>query len=1259
LLVENDLQIAGGGSAANPDLYFFPDSDTGLFQTDLDTLGFSTGGIQAGMFTQDGDFYARGRVLVQSGNDPIAPDFSFANSRSMGMYNDLLNVLSFATSGARAGYFNATQDFVVTNSITSGTDVTSGTYVAAGSYVDAGSYVEAEDLFRSVATGTVTDPVFTWASDLDTGMYRISANNLAFTAGGQQFFFMDENNIIAPGSGGGSEIYHMELASKIRLVIADGGSNSPSILFNTGKGTTGVGPTAPGLYLASAGVGGMSSNGLPAVTWFADSNGGIMTTQGTKGAFRASPGDIAGRTYAGFGFDADTNTGLTQNVDADGSIAFLCNGVIAGYFDDNDDLYVTRDIDAIRNIHAGGDVATTDDAYAAGWSGSSNVPTKNAVYDKIESLSGGSVDVTYDTINAGAIESGYGNFYANIRSHRFLISETNSGAPYGSTSDVQFGWAQETYSPAGDKDVTSYTGFFSDTLGEIGVAAGDLEIARFSDGGNIKMSAGAEFMGKPDGDPSAPQFIISSDDINTGIWQDSADPDKINFGCGGVNQGLFDTSGLVVPLDVRAGRVRSGMGFFYTHLIAGEPGFEESSISVGGTEFHSVVQINDLGSHDSGEAQIHLHRHSNSLPSAIIGSRARGETYSHTTLQHGDQTLALIASGYGDTTYEVGGRINFVVDSPDGTVGDNNMPMKIDFRTQPPNVGNLNGLLGMSIGSDQVVDVPNKLMSGRVEAGIGNFYLGVITVKESEAGGASFFDDTVAFHSSQFYVSSGGDGNPLVSLNNQFPAMTVADRIVQTAGTRSVFIGGGTTGNALDSTDNVVIGDGAGAAMQSTSVNNVLIGTNAGKAITLADHTICIGANAGAAITTGGNSGSIFIGKDAGITADTNIHTCIGYLAGASMVGAATRNTFIGFQSGNAAIINEDCTFIGFNTGALCTGDRNTLIGAGVGAAITTGINNTLVGYDAGTGLETGDGNTCIGNKAGRNVTGDDSTIVGNLAGDAPANSGTNNTFFGTAAGSSNTTAANNTFIGYQAGTAAAGGGGNTCVGSLAGTSNVSGLNNTCIGRSAGQIITGTNNVCIGNFAGDATTSGGTNTYIGSPHVATACTGSGNVFLGSNAGRFQGAVSNKFILNNQSQGTAAADLTDSLLVGDFNATVSSQNLVVNANAYITHSLSGTPDEITATNAGVAASLLTINTEVTTNLDGDLDDVTLANGRTGQIKNIYCVVSQAGDTWKITPSAMLGGTQITFGDNSVGAGCTLVYADNEGWCVVGNNGGTIT
>lgn len=43
-------------------------------------------------------------------------------------------------------------------------------------------------------------------------------------------------------------------------------------------------------------------------------------------------------------------------------------------------------------------VNVPDEAYGAGWNGSTEVPTKNAVYDKIESIAGGglSTDQRYD-----------------------------------------------------------------------------------------------------------------------------------------------------------------------------------------------------------------------------------------------------------------------------------------------------------------------------------------------------------------------------------------------------------------------------------------------------------------------------------------------------------------------------------------------------------------------------------------------------------------------------------------------------------------------------------------------------------------------------------------------------------------------------------------------------------------------------------------------------------------------------------------------
>jgi hypothetical protein len=100
------------------------------------------------------------------------------------------------------------------------------------------------------------------------------------------------------------------------------------------------------------------------------------------------------------------------------------------------------------------------------------------------------------------------------------------------------------------------------------------------------------------------------------------------------------------------------------------------------------------------------------------------------------------------------------------------------------------------------------------------------------------------------------------------------------------------------------------------------------------------------------------------------------------------------------------------------------------------------------------------------------------------------------------------------------------------------------------------------------------------------------------------------------------------------------------------------EDLTATSDGVAASIVVVTSFVTTNGDGDEDAITLADGTKGQIKIFVSTVEGAGgDSYKITPAHMNGGTKITF-DGVVGDGCTFQF-DGTSWNVISNNGGTIS
>ena len=132
--------------------------------------------------------------------------------------------------------------------------------------------------------------------------------------------------------------------------------------------------------------------------------------------FAAPVGTDCTAATIGYSFTGDTNTGLTavaaDQIDwclggalearltataltpgaSDGNALgtaslmwadlFLASGSVINF--NNGDVTLTHGSNVVTV--AGEDIAVPDDAYAAGWNGSVNVPTKNAVYDKIEAL---------------------------------------------------------------------------------------------------------------------------------------------------------------------------------------------------------------------------------------------------------------------------------------------------------------------------------------------------------------------------------------------------------------------------------------------------------------------------------------------------------------------------------------------------------------------------------------------------------------------------------------------------------------------------------------------------------------------------------------------------------------------------------------------------------------------------------------------------------------------------------------------------------
>jgi hypothetical protein len=201
-------------------------------------------------------------------------------------------------------------------------------------------------------------------------------------------------------------------------------------------------------------------------------------------------------------------------------------------------------------------------------------------------------------------------------------------------------------------------------------------------------------------------------------------------------------------------------------------------------------------------------------------------------------------------------------------------------------------------------------------------------------------------------------------------------------------------------------------------------------------------------------------------------------------------------------------------------GTGNLFAGAGAGAANTTGERNTFVGGNAGmTQAGTSDSdNTFIGFAAGK---------VNNGA----ALSAAQNTFVGSIAGASNTTAGSNSFFGYAAGADNKTGTNNAFFGARAGSLNSTGSINAFFGdQVALNNSTGSNNAFFGAGAGSFNQTGDENTFVGKSAGFTNTSGSGNTVVG-----FDATVGSANLTNASAIGAQArADASNALVLGSIN-----------------------------------------------------------------------------------------------------------------------------
>jgi len=301
------------------------------------------------------------------------------------------------------------------------------------------------------------------------------------------------------------------------------------------------------------------------------------------------------------------------------------------------------------------------------------------------------------------------------------------------------------------------------------------------------------------------------------------------------------------------------------------------------------------------------------FPGQVSASSYIGDGSALTGISGGGGNGTLIASG--SVTASTDPATGFVVKASGSTLLDVQGSLGSMFSVSDSfdgnlfEVNNISGISLLSVSSSGDVDIPK----------------GVLTVSGSVSA-------------SKFL----GDGSALTGVGgNAFPFTGDAQI------TGSLIVSGSFNAFRL-STNDVILGEGAGNNTTVNANGNVIVGYQAGYTNTTGDKGVIIGYQAGYNLGSNASNANVLIGEDAG-------------RGGTVTTGGYSYNVFIGRQPGYK--IERGTENVGIGRGALhenADGDSNVAIGY---AALynTTAGDNIGIGHYAGVNQTSGDGNITIG----------------------------------------------------------------------------------------------------------------------------------------------------------------------------------------------------------------------------------------------------------------------------------------------------------
>lgn len=209
--------LAPDGTVGSPSISIASNPNTGLYSPGGNILGFSAGGQNRAQLQAAGLIMGTGVVIQNVGGSAAAPSYTFSGDTNSGFYSPSGDQVAISTNGVNRFNVNTTQiDTALQIRVGGGsspgapnytfaTDIDSGMYTNGANSVGIATGGVARSIFANTSItntvpllnppGTNTAPSYTFSTATGSGMY-VSGSDLNFSVGASNKLTLNSSNVI-------------------------------------------------------------------------------------------------------------------------------------------------------------------------------------------------------------------------------------------------------------------------------------------------------------------------------------------------------------------------------------------------------------------------------------------------------------------------------------------------------------------------------------------------------------------------------------------------------------------------------------------------------------------------------------------------------------------------------------------------------------------------------------------------------------------------------------------------------------------------------------------------------------------------------------------------------------------------------------------------------------------------------------------------------------------------------------------------------